>query len=719
MTPSPERKPSKEQKPSKERLAALAYGLVDVIGVSDRFTTQAVHELTSGIDGLQAGDFSLELQAGLGEALLMAFYKALALLKPGQFNVSLVTDLYLRHRFLCSVYDLVDRRALAFQLRHGLDREIQESASLHATARLAETRQAEALSFGTVLAGYFGIAPATPAKAEGRLELKPWFGHLWSFQPQGDGPAPLGHLYLLAPHNHLGIACETSLCQMVARFLPFLNGLNQEEGSLLCAPLGTRKLSLSKPGHFSSSTYFDGAKPVAFSLNRAIEPYLVLSQTSLGSPAELATKGLRFAPVLDSLSSLVYRDPDDYQLGDAAFQHQPLQLPKAAAITGQGRQAGLLNQTTVGSALVEGLLVQAELGAIELSPCHHLCDRYARIYGYSGHGPSGVMNQSVLVTSQGQLSTWRYERNFDSWSGRSADVARHPSLNFLAIQDSGAGPLRLQPLTYGGFPSECKVEDLRLFAHQGEIYATAALILSRSRYRDWLPDISAEAAANNTIDDMLVVQAWGQINLQRCAFVFKGLPQLEPMGGAGAVCPSIPTAFEKNWLIHPRGDEAWLLYSVQPWRLFKATASLGHWQLLGERCLGLPEGMAGPLRNSAPPFPILEQGAILRLGLVVHQRRKGTYVYDQYLIVLDAETLHPTLISRAPILSVNAAALANDAGFRKNDGVCYVSAALVVDGELRLFFNLFDCRTCVISLAMPDLIAKLDDGQAFAQVDLA
>jgi hypothetical protein len=718
MTPSPERKPSSESKPSKERLAALAYGLVDVIGVSDRFTTQAAHELTSGLDGLQAGDFSLELQAGLGEALLVAFYKALALFKPGQANLNLVTDLYLRHRFLCSVYDLVDRRALAFQLRHGLDREIQESASLHATARLAETRRAEALSFGTVLAGYFGIAPASPDKPETRLELKPWFGHLWTFEPQGGGPGPLGHLYLLAPRKHLGIACETSLCQMVARFLPFLGGISPAENSLLCAPLGTRKLSLSKPGHLSSSTYFDGAKPVAFSLNRAIEPYLLLSQTRLEGPAELATKSLHFAPVLDSLSSLVYRDPDDYKLGDTAFQHQPLQLPSTAPITGQGRKAGLLNPTTVTSALVEGLLIQAELSAIELSPCHHLCDRYARIYGYSGHGPSGVMNQSVLLTSQGQLSTWRYERNFDSWSGRSADVARHPSLNFLAIQDMGPGPLRLQPLTYGGFPSECKVEDLRLFAHQGEIYATAALILSRSRYRDWLPDISAEAAANNTIDDMLVVQAWGQIDLQRCTFAFKGLPLLEPMGGAGQVSPSIPTAFEKNWLIHPRGDEAWLFYSVQPWRVFKATSSLGHWRLQGERSLALPPGMKGPLRNSAPPFPIPEQGGIRRLGLVVHQRRSGTYVYDQYLIVLDAETLDPSLISRAPILSVNAAGLANDAGFRKNDGVCYVSSALVVDQELRLFFNLFDCRTCVISLAMPELIAKLDDGQAFAQVDL-
>ena len=124
------------------------------------------------------------------------------------------------------------------------------------------------------------------------------------------------------------------------------------------------------------------------------------------------------------------------------------------------------------------------------------------------------MNQSVLVTSQGVLSTWRYERNFDSWSGRSGDVARHPSLNFLAWEPGGSAELgagsklRITPLTYSGYPSECKIEDLRLFAIDDHIYAIAALILSRARYRSWLPDISSEAAANNTIDDMLVVQSF-------------------------------------------------------------------------------------------------------------------------------------------------------------------------------------------------------------------
>jgi hypothetical protein len=32
---------------------------------------------------------------------------------------------------------------------------------------------------------------------------------------------------------------------------------------------------------------------------------------------------------------------------------------------------------------------------------------------------------------------------------------------------------------------------------------------------------------------------------------------------------------------------------------------------------------------------------------------------------------------------------------------------------VRLFFNLFDCRTCVLALAMADLIALVDDGLSF------
>jgi hypothetical protein len=383
---------------------------------------------------------------------------------------------------------------------------------------------------------------------------------------------------------------------------------------------------------------------------------------------------------------------------------------------------------TPAAALVEGLFVQAGISAFELSACHHLCDRYARAMGYCGHGPSGVMNQSVLMTQAGELSTWRYERNFDSWSGRSADVARHPSLNFMSWQQgqpqgaAEAVPLRLQPLSYGGFPSECKVEDLRLLSHQGEIYATAALILPGARYREWLPEISADAAANNTIDDMVVVQALGRLTLDSPGMTFYGLPSLEPTQEADSAQRTIPSNFEKNWLIHSQGNEAWLFYSVQPWRIYRASESLLRWRPWIEYNLKLPASIPGPLRNSAPPFAfeMREQSQLAntdqRLGLVVHHRRSGTYIYDQYLIVIDAQSLLPTLISRIPILSVNASALASDHGFRKNDGVCYVSSAVVVGEELRLYFNLFDCRTCVLSIGTNDLITMIETKDNFLAI---
>jgi hypothetical protein len=105
-----------------------------------------------------------------------------------------------------------------------------------------------------------------------------------------------------------------------------------------------------------------------------------------------------------------------------------------------------------------------------------------------------------------------------------------------------------------------------------------------------------------------------------------------------------------------------------------------------------------------------------RLGLVVHRRRKNTYLYDQYLMVLSSDQLTPQKISRHPILSVNMEALALDPGFRKNDGVCYVSSVLVRAGVVLIYVNLFDCRTCVFSVSMADLLALIDDEQAFASL---
>ena len=713
---------------SSEALAPLASELADLIGVSERYTTQAAQSLNAGISRLGMSEYSLELHNGLGEKLLMAYYKALAVLRPDQANVTLITNLYHRHRFLCAMHGLIDQKAQQLLVRHGLDREIQESTVLHTATQAASAGQIEALAFGSHLAGYFGIAPPTaPDEELIQLELKPWFGALWSFQSQG--PIPSGLVaYLLVPRNHLSVACEATLCRLVAKLMAVLGEQIKTTDAVICSPLGTRKLSLSKQGHLSSSTYFDGAKPVPFSLNRAIEPYLLVSSSPLAGPADLSTAKLWFAPVIDSLSSVVYRDPEDYRLGDSAFLHQPLPITNTAPLAGRGRAAGLIAHTP-GPSLVEGLLVQAGISAFELSACHHLCDRYARAMGYCGHGPSGVMNQSVLITETGVLSTWRYERNFDSWSGRSADVARHPSLNFMGWQQSQPqhaiepAPLRLKPLSYGGLPSECKVEDLRLFNHQGEIYATAALILPEARYREWLPEMSADAAANNTIDDMVVVQVLGRLDGDSPGMAFYGLPRLEPPQEPDSQPATIPSGFEKNWLIHSQGNEAWLFYSVQPWRIYRATESLLRWRPWIEYNLKLPASIPRPLRNSAPPFAFemrMQSQPVntgQRLGLVVHHRRSGTYIYDQYLIVIDAQSLHPSLISSSPILSVNASALSGDHGFRKNDGVCYVSSAVVVGEELRLYFNLFDCRTCILSIGMNDLITTVETEGNFLAID--
>ena len=700
-------------------LASLAFDLVRVVGLSDRFTAAAAEMLDQGLQTINTEALSQEAKEGLGEALAIAYYKALVLLPNQPALMQDVTDLLLRYRLLCAVDSLDDRRSQTFWLRHGLDRELLESEALHATARLTASRQIEELSFGRFLADYFRVeqefSRETAEPAASFKGLKAVVGHLWSFQADERRPSPSHQVFLLVPPAYIGIVSSRRLCALVAELLPILTAQCRDPKAVICAPLGTRKGSLSKQGLHSCSTYFDGGKPVPFSMNRSLEPYLLMAPHHMTHTAAVRASKFYFAPLVDSLSSLVFRDPADYRLGDGVFHHRSLVLQGQQPLLAPTPAGSTRLTTTSPHCLVEGLLIRLRHKFLALTSCHHLSDRYAREHGLSGHGPSGVMNQSVLLTKSGTLSTWRYERNFDSWSGRSCDVARHPSLNFLAKQPGGPGTLNEQtevtttPLTYSGYPSECKIEDLRLFTYQEQTYAIGALILSRARYRTWLPEITAEAAAHNTIDDMLVVQALGRLDPIRADLVFHHCPVLERVVDPEGTEDLLPRGFEKNWVVYQKDEQLYLFYSVQPWRIFEADHEMKYWHLVEDCSVPFPASIQGPLRNSAHPFPLDEH----HIGLVVHRRRQDTYVYDQYLIVLSSETLRPLKISAEPILSVNAEAVGLDQGFRKNPGVCYISSVLNHGENTYFFFNLFDSRTCVLSAATIELLELINSDHAF------
>lgn len=715
-------------------LAALAADLVAVLGRSEHFTRQACEHLSAGMNRLDESTLSEEAHAGLGEYLAIAYYKSLALL-PCQSGLLLsVAELLLHYRFHCSLAGLYDHRAQHFWFRHGLDREIQESELLHSGRALSLAQQLEYLCFAHRLADYFAREP-WPSHAS-LLVQQPSFTHLqalsadlWHAQTeQALSAAAIYEVYVLAPHRHIAILCEQRLCDLINQVVPFLaqadvclGGSGRGE-KLICVPLGTRKLSISKQGFHSCSTYFDGAKPVPFSLNRGLEPYLLLSPRPLQVAWDVRAQPRCFTPLLDSLSCLGFRDPADYRLGESAFLHRPLVLQLRQPLIGPAAVVSRALPDQRARLPVAGILLQADSASFAISPCHQLADRYVRSHGLHGHGPSGVLNQSLLSMPSGVLSTWRYERNFDSWSGRCADVARHPSLNFLAWERQGepesgvAKELHLSPLIYSGYPSECKIEDLRLFSINESVYAIAALILSRSRYRSWLPEMSAEAAANNTIDDMLVIQALGHLDPERAMLAFDNLPILHGAVESDVIMPRLPGGFEKNWMIHHWMRKTYLFYSVQPWRVFEADAQLRHWRLIYEQALDLPASNDGPLRNSAHPFPLADRDGVRALGLVLHRRRHHSYDYDQYLMTLSPDKLLPQRISRQPILCVNQEAPDLDLGFRKNRGVCYVSAVAADSDCVHFYFNLFDCRTCVLVVSAADLLAMVDDDRLFVSV---
>lgn len=708
-------------------LAPLGFDLAGVIGVSDRFTAVAVEWIEDQLASVETAALEGEASAGLGEALVLAYYRALVLLQHQPELLNAVTELLLQFRFRCALESLDDLRGHQFWLNHGLDRELQESDDLHATAQQDVSLLLEWLCFGRDLASYFGMNLQSGGMPDSKWlqeskDIAHVAGNLWRLCGSVSPDLESYYFYLVLPRLCVGVVDPVKLCNLLGAVVPELLSQYSAQDGVLCLPLGTRKVSISKQGVHSCSTYFDGAKPVRFSLNRCVDPYLVITKCKVTDLDYLRSCRPSFAPLLDSMSALVFRDPVDYHLGDAAFLNLPITVKARQSLFKASKGAASLLPMTAEHCLVEGLLLQAGNPVLALTPCHDLSDRYARRQGLSGHGLSGVMNQSVVLTDQGILSTWRYERNFDSWSGRSADIARHPSLNFLAWE-----PVRTQastqdsewtvrPLTYSGYPSECRIEDLRLFPMNDQIYAISAVILSRARYRQWLPEISAEASAHNTIDDMLVLQAIGEIDPVRGDLAFRCLPSLQDVPRPDLCQRMLPCGFEKNWLIYQHGSTPVLLYSVQPWITFEATSGLRQWRLRSDHVLNLPAGIQGPLRNSAHPFVIHNQFGDMRIGLVVHRRRHNSYIYDQYLVVLSPDSLEPMAISAEPILSVNSQALASDLGFRKNPGVCYISSIVVCCDTVSFLFNLFDCRTCVVDVLMSDLVSLIDDQSSFTQL---
>ena len=293
-----------------EPLAPLGSDLVELIGRSDRFTALAAQLLDDGLQTIGRTALEQEVAAGLGDQLATAFYKALVLLADRPILMTAVTDLQLRYRFLCALEAIYDHRSQAFWLRHGLDREIQESEALHATARLMASGEVELACFGHQLADYFGVAVESATEPERSpaafLGLESVVGDLWHLRPDPQQHLQGRDVYVLVPHPHITIASASCLCSLVARVLPLLERLHPDPQAVICAPLGTRKVSLSKQGHHSCSTYFDGGKPVPFSLNRGLEPYLLLSPEPLVSTSELRSRRLCFPPLVDSLSSQLF-----------------------------------------------------------------------------------------------------------------------------------------------------------------------------------------------------------------------------------------------------------------------------------------------------------------------------------------------------------------------------------------------------------------------------
>ena len=159
---------------------------------------------------------------------------------------------------------------------------------------------------------------------------------------------------------------------------------------------------------------------------------------------------------------------------------------------------------------------------------------------------------------------------------------------------------------------------------------------------------------------------------------------------------------EKNWCFFPHGEDLFVVYSFQPFRLLRVVNSQAfHCRTIVSAPVTFhgqthPLRFAGQISNSTSPIPFRDH-----LLLFIHHRDVANN-YQHYAVCLDRRTLHPQRISRHPLFSGGDAQ-----GMRPN--VVYLTSVVVVDQEYWFFFGEGDEHLSYVRYTESDLAHLLSD----------
>ena len=282
-------------------------------------------------------------------------------------------------------------------------------------------------------------------------------------------------------------------------------------------------------------------------------------------------------------------------------------------------------------------------------------------FGYD----AGAFNPGALAAPTGYVAIMRGEG--DWWHIQRGNEIKHFSSWRLEWVDmSSTLTMRAhKPVRFvGALPSNgFRVEDFRLLRVGEDIFSNHAVVtLSEGR-----------PAGNQPVrlDSQIVRVGISVVSASRSELQFVGFPAID-----------IPTrSIEKNWAMFNRGSEVFLIYSMSPYRVLRATS----WPKLDfktvvNRRLSLPIGGAsGLIRNSVNPVDYDERH-FLHVVHVVHPSKQ--YVF--WALLIEKDSLIPRFVCQIPLVR---------AGRSLEASIVYLSSIVAEKDHVRLFAGINDCSS--------------------------
>jgi hypothetical protein len=286
--------------------------------------------------------------------------------------------------------------------------------------------------------------------------------------------------------------------------------------------------------------------------------------------------------------------------------------------------------------------------------------------GTFGH-EAGVFNPGAYPTNSGYVSLMRGESEW--WPSQKASEIRHFSswsLDLVELDSSFQIALQ-KPLPFKGtfLVNRFRIEDFRLFGAGGKIYCNHAVVTLESD--------RAPVEQPVQLESQIVRVGLSTLSESHAELVFVGFPSLD-----------LPTrSIEKNWAMLARGDDVFLIYSMSPYRVLRAT----NWPQLTftsivDRHLSFPViGSAGMIRNSVNPVDY-DEHHFLHVVHVVHPSKQ--YVF--WALLVEKESLMPRYFCEIPLAR---------AGNSVGAAIIYVCSVVAEKDRVLLFAGINDCGSGV------------------------